>query len=390
MKKIAIISSHPIQYNAPLFRLLAERGRIQAKVFYTWGQTKEGPVFDPNFGKTFQWDIPLLDGYEHQFIANLSKSPGTGHFGGIVNKHLIPQIEAWQPDALLVYGWSFRSHLQALRYFKGKIPVLFRGDSTLLDEKSGFSVKKLARRIFLRWVYRHVDYCLYTGTANKAYYQCHGIKEHQLVYAPHAVENERFAAEDAERTVAAKMWRRKLGISDGELVFLFAGKLEPKKDPVTLIKAFKELDVPATRLVLAGDGVLESELKTMATGDERIVFLPFQNQQAMPTLYRVGDIFVLGSKGPGETWGLSVNEAMACGLPVIVSSACGCAPELIIEGETGYIFKSDNKQDLKNAILKMADKILISRMSQLAARHIQHFNLGFLAESIEKTLLEKK
>jgi glycosyltransferase involved in cell wall biosynthesis len=390
MKRLAIITSHPIQYNAPLFRLLTKRERIYIKVFYTWGQTKEGSVYDPGFGKAFQWDIPLLDGYEHQFIENLSKNPGTSHFRGVVNKHLVPQIEHWRPDAILIYGWSFHSHLKALRYFKGKIPILFRGDSTLLDESSGFSLKKLARRILLRWVYSHVDYCLYPGSANKAYYLRHGIKIQQLIFAPHAVENERFAEADNERNEAAKIWRRELGIKDSELVFLFAGKLEPKKNPITLMKVFQELNLTGTRLVIAGHGVLESELKAIAAGNERIIFLPFQNQQAMPTLYRLGDIFVLSSKGPGETWGLSVNEAMACGLPAIVSTACGCAPELIVEGKTGYVFKSNDKEDLKKAILRMVDKSVVSKMSKIAACHIRKFNLNFLSETIEKVLLEEE
>lgn len=383
MKKLAIITSHPIQYNAPLFRLLTERGRVQVKVFYTWGQTKDGPVYDPDFGKAFQWDIPLLEGYEYQFIENLSKNPGAGHFGGIVNKHLIPAVAAWQPDAVLVYGWSFRSHLQLLRYFKGKIPVLFRGDSNLLDEPSGFSLKKIMRRILLRWVYRYVDYCLYTGTANKAYYLCHGLNEQQLIFAPHAVDNDRFAIQDDERNAAAKNWRRELGIAEHELVFLFAGKLEPKKDPLTLLKAFQQLNVTETRLVFAGNGVLETELKIQAAADERIIFLPFQNQQSMPILYRLGDIFVLPSRGPGETWGLAVNEAMACGRTVLVSDRCGCAVDLITE-KNGRVFQAGSVSDLMVQLQRMVqNRIVLQQAGAQAQQQIKSWNLLAIAQAIE-------
>lgn len=386
MKKLAIITSHPIQYNAPLFRLLTERGRIRIKVFYTWGQTQEGPVYDPDFGKAFRWDIPLLEGYEYRFIENLSKKPGAGHFGGIVNKQLIPAVEAWQPHAVLVYGWSFKSHLQALRHFKGKIPVLFRGDSTLLDEPEGFSIKKAARRLFLRWVYHHVDLCLYTGSANKAYYLRHGIREEQLRFAPHAVDNERFAAADAERNAAAKAWRSELGIDAAERVFLFAGKMEPKKDPLTLLQAFRECNAPHTRLVFAGNGVLEQQLKKEAAGDERIIFLPFQNQQRMPVLYRLADVYVLPSRGPGETWGLAVNEAMACRRPVVVSDKCGCAADLV-QDAWGRRFRAGSKEDLgRQLVFAVQHAHLLPAMGQQAQMHIQNWSLATLAAAIEQAV----
>ena len=137
MIKLAIITTHPVQYNAPLFRLLTERNNIKIKVFYTWSQTASGVKFDPGFGKTIEWDIPLLDGYEYNFVENISAKPGSHHYKGINNPTLIKEIKEWNADSLLVYGWNFKSHLKALCFFKNKIPVLFRGDSTLLDEKPG-------------------------------------------------------------------------------------------------------------------------------------------------------------------------------------------------------------------------------------------------------------
>ncbi|HVG42526.1 MAG TPA: hypothetical protein VM888_13005, partial [Chitinophagaceae bacterium] len=159
MKKIAIVSTHPIQYNAPWFKLLAEKESYTVKVFYTWSQTQVGPKFDPDFGKVIEWDIPLLEGYDYEFVENISKAPGSHHFNGICNPSLNQKIEKWKPDAILVIGWSFKSHLSCLRYFKGKVPILFRGDSTLLNEKPG--LKKIARRLFLRYVYSFVDFALY-------------------------------------------------------------------------------------------------------------------------------------------------------------------------------------------------------------------------------------
>src|ERR1700726_1169763 len=123
-RKLAIVCTHPIQYYAPVFRALAESDRIDARVFYTWSQAATQGVFDSGFGTQVKWDIPLLEGYAHQFVPNVAKHPGVDHFGGLNTPTLVREIEAWRPDALLVYPWNSQSHLQTLRYFKGRLPVL--------------------------------------------------------------------------------------------------------------------------------------------------------------------------------------------------------------------------------------------------------------------------
>jgi glycosyltransferase involved in cell wall biosynthesis len=232
MKKLAIISSHPIQYNAPLFVLLAKQPNIELKVFYTWGEESLGAKFDPDFGKEIEWDIPLLDGYSFKFVKNISKNPGTHHFKGIINPSLNQEIEDWKPDAVWIWGWSFHSHLKAMRYFKGKVQVWFRGDSTLLDEPKRFSFKKMARRIFLKWVYKHIDKAFYVGTHNKAYFIKHGLQDSQLVYSPHAIDNDRFRDIDGKYDAEAKKWRKSLGIQGYKKILLFIGKFESKKNPL--------------------------------------------------------------------------------------------------------------------------------------------------------------
>lgn len=383
MKKLAIISSHPIQYNAPLFRLLTERNKIALKVFYTWGQTAHGFVYDPDFKKEFKWDIPLQDGYEKEFVENSSPNPGAGHFKGIMNKDLIQRVEQYQPDALLVYGWSFKSHLEVLRYFKGKIKIIFRGDSTLLDEEPGFSFKKVVRRIFLKWVYRHIDLALYTGKDNKDYFLAHGLQTNQLYAAPHAVDNRRFFETNDEFEQKAITWRRELGIPETAIVFLFAGKLESKKDPQLLIDSFKKMEDPSIRLLIVGNGVLEKEVKRNSLTDQRILFLDFQNQQLMPVVYRLANVFVLPSKGPGETWGLSVNEAMACGLPVLVSDRCGCAKELV--KNNGRVFQAGNIDELLAAFhFFINNKTTLAEMGKISLSDIQNFSFNQIATVLEE------
>jgi glycosyltransferase involved in cell wall biosynthesis len=341
-RKIALISSHPIQYNAPLFALIAKEPDIELLVFYTWGKESLGPKYDPDFGKEIEWDIPLLEGYNYTFLKNTSKDPGSHHFKGIINPSLNKEIQAWCPDVLWVWGWAFDSHLKALIYFKGKLPVWFRGDSTLLDEPKGFSFKKLARRIFLTWVYRHVDKVYYVGSHNKDYYKKHGLNESQLIYAPHAIDNHRFSDSNGEITKKAIEWRKNLGFQDDDIVLLFAGKFEPRKNPFFLVDLMKALESNKVKLLMVGNGPLEHNLKKALSTNNRVTFMDFQNQSHMPILYRLSDFYILPSLS--DTWGLSINEALASGTKVIASSFCGGAIDLIHnDNDNGIVFnpKSD-------------------------------------------------
>ena len=276
MKRLAIVTTHPVQYNAPFFKLLAERKKVQVKVFYTWGESVLKKKYDPGFGRNVDWDIPLLNGYEYCFVKNVSVVPGSHSFKGIDNPSLITEIKGWQADAVLIYGWSFKSHLQCMRYFTNKIPVLFRGDSTLLDPQPFF--KKFARQLFLRWVYRHIDVALYAGTNNKKYFMSCGVTEKKLAFAPHAIDNNRFADDDNKQYKRkAALWRKELMIDETDIVFLFAGKLEPKKDPALLIDAFTAIQQPGIKLLIAGNGILETELKQKTKDTNAVKFIGFQN-----------------------------------------------------------------------------------------------------------------
>ena len=338
--RLAILSTHPIQYNAPLFKLLAAEKKVEPLVFYTWGEAGSGAKYDPDFGRNVEWDIPLLDGYAYRFMRNTAKSPGTHHFNGIVNPGLIRELEEWKPDAILVFGWNFRSHLACLRHFHGKIPVLFRGDSTLIDEHSG--IRKWLRKPFLKWVYTHVDYALYVGVQNRRYFLKYGLPANRLFFAPHSIDNQRFQSPDREYNDQAKAWREQLGIGEEQFTVLFAGKLEPKKNPLFLLELAKEIDHPSVRFLIVGNGVLEGAIRKVAENDPRILFLDFQNQLKMPVVYRLCSIFILPSVGPGETWGLAVNEAMACGRAVFVSDKAGCAADLVVTNWNGLLFGSDD------------------------------------------------
>lgn len=384
--KLAIITTHPIQYYAPLFRELNNRNIIKIKIFYTWSQSMQGAQFDPGFGKEIQWDIPLLEGYDYTFINNTSSKPGSDHFNGIINPTLNAEVEQWKPDAILFIGWSFQSHLKCMRFFYKKIPILFRGDSTLLAETLG--LKLLIRTFFLTWVYKHIDIALYVGTNNKKYFLRHGIKPKQLIFAPHAVDNKRFFDIDNKYSSQALLWRQELGIKESDIVFLYAGKLEDKKNPMLLIDAFNQVKNSKTYLIILGNGPLEKKLKLKYKGATNLLFIDFQNQSIMPVAYRLCDILVLPSKGPVETWGLSVNEAMACSKAIIVSDRCGCGIDLVKNNINGYMFRRNSLSDLADKMKMMiANKSRLAEMGKKSLGIIKNWSFEKICSQIETVLI---
>ncbi|RWY57342.1 glycosyltransferase family 4 protein [Mucilaginibacter gilvus] len=381
MRKLAIVTTHPIQYYAPVFQLLAQRGNIDIKVFYTWSQSTLKKN-DPGFGRDISWDIPLLDGYAYEFIENTAQDPGSHHSKGIINPGLIPAITGWQADAVMVIGWAYKSHLGVLKYFKNKITVLFRGDSTLLDEQWG--LKNLLRFLYLRWVYRHVDYALYPGKATKAYFEKYGLKKTQLVFAPHAVDNARFAA---DRQNEARELRTSLAIKDEDILILFAGKFEDKKDPLILIDSFLSLAQSNLHLLMVGNGVLEERLKQKANGHTNVHFMDFQNQSVMPVVYQACNLLCLPSRGPNETWGLAVNEAMACNKAVLVSNKTGCAADLITPGHNGNVFTAENTESLRlNLAALCTSKEKLRLLGEASGEIIAGWNFTKIAQAIETTV----
>jgi glycosyltransferase involved in cell wall biosynthesis len=387
MKKLAIITSHPIQYNAPLFKTIASRKIIQLKVFYTWGEEVLENKYDPGFKKNVDWDIPLLDGYEYEFLENTSTKKGSHHFNGIVNPAIIERVEAYDPDAVLVFGWAFSGHLKAIRYFKNKIPVYFRGDSTLLDRTNKY--KAIARSILLKWIYKHIDYALFVGQNNKKYFLQYGLKEEQLIFAPHAIDNDRFSNPDDIYTNEANEWKRLLDISENDIVLIFSGKLEAKKNPLFLIELLKHCRSNYLKVIIVGDGALEKEIRKYAIEDNRLCLISFQNQQKMPVVYRLADIFILPSIGPGETWGLAANEAMASGCVIMLSEKVGGAIDLVKERENGIVFKLGDVKKCVDFIEELfVDRNKLTEMKVASKDLVNNFSFTHIATAIERLVLQ--
>lgn len=368
IKKLAIVCTHPIQYNVPFFIALAHLSELALKVFYTYNPKEQG-YFDQDFNKSVKWDVPVEEGYDFEFVANTSSKPSTSFRKGIVNPDLIPIIQVFKPDAILVYGWNHHSHWQAIKAFYGVIPVLFRGDSTNIDKANFW--RTFIRRLYLKHVYRHVDYALYCGSANKAYFQNHGIIESRLINVPHAVDNQRFQSSN-------KSLREQWDLPESAIVILFAGKFIRKKAPEKLMNAFLTLEKPSkenVHLVFIGDGELKASLISVSKVSEKVHIKPFVNQSDMPAAYAACDLFCLPSVGPGETWGLAVNEAMAVGKAILISDRAGCAQDLIKNGENGYIFSHDVDGDLQRKLeLLISDRQKLHDMGNVSRQIIRNWD----------------
>ena len=302
------------------------------EVFYAHNQTAKGQA-EAGFGVEFDWDVPLLEGYPYRFLKNISGRPGTDWFGGCDCPEIGEILVKEGFTHVLLIGWHKKVFWQALWAAKrAGIKVLSRGDSQL--GMTGSALKRAVKYMLYRFLLPRFDAHLYVGRRNLEYLKHYGVSDARLFFSPHFVDNEWWAG----RAKAAEEIKMKIKIKKDDTVFLFAGKFIPKKRVMDLLEA--AAGVPEARLVLVGDGPLRGELEARAEKAElkgRVEFSGFKNQKELPAYLAAADCLVLPSDGT-ETWGLIVNEAMACGKPAILSEACGCAPDLIVQGETGYSF----------------------------------------------------
>lgn len=377
-KRLALVVSHPIQYSVPLYQRLAQRDDVRIKVFFTWHAGAE-PVEDRGFGTQVAWDIPLTEGYEFEMVRNISSDPGTHHFLGLRNPSLMQRIMQWGPDVVHVTGWAWLSHLRVMYELrKHSIPILFRGDSHLLDARIS-GPRWWIKRAVLRRVFSWPAGFLVVGAANRFYFERFGVESARLFPCPHSIDVARFAEPAEALEQQAAHLRQELGISAAQKVVLYAGKFERRKRPVDLMRAVQQLADPKLVLVLVGGGELQDEIGAIAAADpRRFRVLPFQNQSKMMVVYRLGDLFVLPS-AQSESWGLAVNEALACGRPVLVSDRVGCAAD-VVRPSCGRIFTWNDLSGLASAIDEMINKKDDKAMRHAASKRAWSFDTA-VAES---------
>lgn len=326
--RLAAIAPHPIQYHAPLFRALAMHPELDFEVGFL--EILDAQRQGQGFGLSFQWDVPILEGYRSRVLPTMRYA--RGHWGrALRSRHC---LRALDPDVLLLTGWQTLPLIQLLSGAHAMgVPVLMRGESHALKPRS-----PIVHRLH-GWLFRQVDAFLVIGRANRELYARHDVPESRLFDAPYFIDNERFAGEAAAWRGRRSEVRAGLGIPAEAICFLFVGKFEAKKNPQHLITALAQLKRKRPDLsvhgLFVGEGALAGELRALGSAEDvPIGFAGFVNQREIPKVYIAADVLVLPSDY-GETWGLVVNEAMACGLPALVSDRVGCGPDLVDTGATG-------------------------------------------------------
>ena len=372
--RLAILASHPIQYQTPLFRALAARSEIDLTVLFCsdWGLK---PYRDDGFGQELKWNIPLLDGYRSEVLANKSPRPNLSHFGGLINPGIVRRLRRGNFDALWVHGWARATDwLAMLTVFASGIPVLLRGETNLLPTLP--RPKEKLKKAILTWLFKRVAGFLAIGRYNSEFYKAYGVQKEKVFLVPYAVDNDSFFARGEELLPKKKELKIKLGIPCDLPVILFTGKLLEAKRPLDLLKAFAVVSKAArAALVYVGDGPLRPRLEAYVHEFriQHVYFMGFQNQTELPQFYAIADVFVLPSSF--DPWGLVVNEAMCFGLPVIVSDQVGAGGDLVQQGLNGFVYRAGDVSLLAESILEvLADPFRRESMGEMSKNIVRQWS----------------
>jgi glycosyltransferase involved in cell wall biosynthesis len=379
--RVAYLVSHPIQYQASLLRRIAQDPEIDLTVFFG-SDFSVRDYKDEGFGEVIKWDIPLLDGYRHEFLPvlrdNATVTPTTPMNSGIARR--LAGYRGQPPfDALWVHGYASVNALHGMIAAKALgIPVLVRSDSWLGDrERSG--IKLAAKKLFFSGLSKLVDGVISIGTLNTEYWRYYMGEHFPIFLLPYAVDNEYFQKRSQEAVAQRDDLRRELNLAPDRPVILFASKLQTRKRAADLLEAYKRLSSrPGIEshpyLVIVGEGEERQALEKASkeTGFDSIRFCGFRNQSELPRFFDLATVFVLPSRH--EPWGLIVNEVMNAERAIIISDEVGCYPDLITDGVEGFIFPAGNVEALTDALRKTLTPGVAAEMGRRARQRIDRWS----------------
>ena len=365
--RLAVITTHPIQYHAVWFRALSSTPEIDLHVWYCHrASSKEQAA--AGFGVEFDWDIPLLEGYSHDFLRNVARNPTVNSFSGLDTPGLRQIIRAAGYDAVLINGWHYKSAWQAMRAcWKTGTPVMVRSDSHLRTERS--VLRRALKWPFYKWFIGKLDACLPVGTWSRDYFVYYGASESRVFVVPHVVDGDRLNSQAEAMRLQRDLLRSNWGLKPDSIVFLFVGKFIDRKRPFDFLKSLEIAKKTDTRIagLMVGDGPLKNACEQFAQEHALPVsFTGFLNQSAIAQAFITADALVLPSDG-GETWGLVVNEAITFGLPCFVSDRVGSGPDIIENNKTGAVFPLGNTMKLASLLISFASDETLRKEMKLNA-----------------------
>lgn len=384
--KLAVITSHPIQYQVPLWRLLGDEHGIDLEVLYPSLQGAEAYV-DAGFNRSVQWDVPLLDGYRWRHLTNRPMPFINWRFRYRVPS-LLPVLKSGEFTHVLLVGKEYAYYHQALRAAHALgLRVLYRAESH--PPVAGRFRQRLATLSRRAW-YRRIDAFLCVGRYQFAEYAAYGAPRERMFFSPYGVDNRMFEGQRRRWQGEREAIRQAYGFPPDAFVVGYAGKLHARKNPLEVIRAFADLPANGRRcgLLMVGDGPMRPSCEVMARAQHRgpAVLTGFLNQTELGRAYVAMDVFVVPSLW--ETWGLAVNEAMLFHLPVVTASGVNAARDLIDAGENGYCYASGDLAALKQALLHVAARTSPAGnpMGEAAARRVAGYSLEQAGAGIAEAL----
>ena len=354
--RLAYFVTHPIQYQAPLLKRIAQEPDIDLKVFFASDLSARGYV-DQGFGVRVEWDTPLLDGYNYESLplAKGARNKKTIGSVGPLNYGIKKKLSDGKFDVIWVHGYNYLTNLQAIRAANSmKLPVLLRAESTLHDRPRS-KMKLVMKKLFFSRLKPRISAILSIGDDNAAYWKHNFGEQFPMFPCFYAVDNNFFQRECAAASRTREDFRASLGLEPGRPVILFTAKLIPRKRCADLLDAYLQLSKSGDLahlpyLLIVGDGEerasLENRAREARQGDVR--FLGFRNQSELPRLYDLCNVFVLPSVD--EPWGLAVNEVMNAARPVIVSDQVGCQKNLVHPGINGCVVRAGDLNGLAESL----------------------------------------
>ncbi|MEA2570933.1 MAG: hypothetical protein QOI24_2934 [Acidobacteriota bacterium] len=385
MKRLAIVASHVIQYQDPFFRLLAREAGVDLTVIYCSRAGLE-TYRDTEMSTTLRWDIDLLEGYRHLFLRNFGFGRG---YTRLINPGIVPTIARGRFDAVIfMLGWGSLSALLGIAACRlSGTPFFLYGDSSFPPDAIGLRGK--LRETFVRGVFRLAAGFMTSGVLNADYYRHYGADPRTFFLLPWAVDNERFAAAGQLAPGERGAMRDRYGIARDAVVFLFSAKLLPRKDPRTLLRAHEQMQHrDRATIVFMGEGILREELERYARehalGDG-VRFIGFVNQRDIPKHYAMADVFVLPSTY--EPRGAVLNEAMACGLPVVVTDRCGSLGDIVLENDNAFVYPAGDTAALAHHLDTLtADATLRAKMAERSREIIADWDFARGVEGVKQML----
>ena len=379
--RLAYVVSHPIQYQAPLLRMLAADAAIELRVFFCSDFSLRS-YRDSGFGAAVQWDVPLTAGYHSTVLPRWRDTTSPGTFAPIARgflRQFAHGINGCPFDAVWVHGYSSVNSLHAILAARALgIPVLIRAEPWLRDRaRSGW--KLWAKRAFFTGLRRFISAVLPIGARNAEYWAFYLGHRFPSFLVPYAVDNDRFAA--SLQTAPTEELRITFNLHPGRPVILFASKLQERKHCDDLLEAYLRLvsTIPADaqpHLLIVGEGEQMPALQSRVeqTGAALVRFAGFRNQTELPGIFKLSTVFVLPSVH--EPWGLVVNEAMAVGLPVIISDQVGCAADLLQDGANGFVFPARDVPALEHALRAVLAPGVAARMGACSRERIAKWSFS--------------